>query len=158
TRAILRSAEFGFFGVMVLTCRHTPRFCGLALRSLTLLIGEIVLRGRLISWLIVGISILGNRLTKAPRRAGRAPEYTRIPPGVQENAGRLRIWECGLRICRNWNRLFNPHSAIQNPKSIMRPLPHSQPLFLGFPLGRFAPVGGVEGLVGLDRLDLQPGQ
>ena len=28
TRAILRSAEFGFFGVIVFTCVQTPRFCG----------------------------------------------------------------------------------------------------------------------------------
>src|SRR5438034_4248779 len=28
TRAIFRRAEFGFFGVMVRTCTHTPRFCG----------------------------------------------------------------------------------------------------------------------------------
>ena len=28
TRAILRSAEFGFFGVIVRTCRQTPRFWG----------------------------------------------------------------------------------------------------------------------------------
>jgi hypothetical protein len=28
TRAILRNAEFGFFGVAVLTAVHTPRFCG----------------------------------------------------------------------------------------------------------------------------------
>ena len=28
TRAILRSAELGFLGVMVRTCRQTPRFCG----------------------------------------------------------------------------------------------------------------------------------
>ena len=27
-RAILRKAEFGFLGVMVFTCRHTPCFCG----------------------------------------------------------------------------------------------------------------------------------
>jgi hypothetical protein len=29
TLAILRKAEFGFFGVAVLTDVHTPRFCGL---------------------------------------------------------------------------------------------------------------------------------
>ena len=29
TRATLRSAEFGFFGVCVKTRTHTPRFCGL---------------------------------------------------------------------------------------------------------------------------------
>ena len=28
TRAIFRRAEFGFFGVIVRTCRHTPRFWG----------------------------------------------------------------------------------------------------------------------------------
>jgi hypothetical protein len=28
TRAILRKAEFGFFGVIVLTMTQTPRFCG----------------------------------------------------------------------------------------------------------------------------------
>ena len=28
TRATLRSAEFGFFGVEVNTRTHTPRFCG----------------------------------------------------------------------------------------------------------------------------------
>jgi hypothetical protein len=28
TRAIFRSAEFGFFGVVVVTFVHTPRFCG----------------------------------------------------------------------------------------------------------------------------------
>jgi hypothetical protein len=30
TRATLRSAEFGFFGVVVYTRVHTPRFCGQA--------------------------------------------------------------------------------------------------------------------------------
>jgi hypothetical protein len=29
-RATLRSAEFGFFGVVVYTRVHTPRFCGQA--------------------------------------------------------------------------------------------------------------------------------
>ena len=33
TRAILRNAELGFFGVMVLTCRHTPRLCGQAFKA-----------------------------------------------------------------------------------------------------------------------------
>lgn len=28
TRAILRKAEFGFLGVVVVTRVHTPRFCG----------------------------------------------------------------------------------------------------------------------------------
>src|SRR5579871_1499616 len=33
TRATLRSAEFGFLGVTVLTCVHTPRRCGLPVTS-----------------------------------------------------------------------------------------------------------------------------
>src|SRR5687768_12389338 len=75
TRAILRSAELGFFGVIVLTWRHTPRFCGLASRSLTLLIRARLRRGFLINWLIVGIVarsfgklLLGPR----PRTRGRS--------------------------------------------------------------------------------------
>jgi hypothetical protein len=31
-RAILRRAEFGFFGVVVLTTVHTPRLCGAAIK------------------------------------------------------------------------------------------------------------------------------
>ena len=34
TRATLRSAEFGFFGVTVATRAHTPRRCGAATRFL----------------------------------------------------------------------------------------------------------------------------
>ena len=33
TRHTLRSAEFGFFGVVVYTRTQTPRFCGQALRA-----------------------------------------------------------------------------------------------------------------------------
>jgi hypothetical protein len=33
TRAIFRRAEFGFFGVVVLTCVQTPRRCGQDLRA-----------------------------------------------------------------------------------------------------------------------------
>src|SRR5215510_11551593 len=39
TRATLRSAEFGFFGVWVYTRVHTPRFCGQDCRA-----GRLVLR------------------------------------------------------------------------------------------------------------------
>src|ERR687887_2845671 len=63
TRATLRSAEFGFFGVVVYTRVHTPRRCGAAIRRLrpwpdlrpgvaTFLVGR--LRPFRISWLVVG--------------------------------------------------------------------------------------------------------
>ena len=72
TRAILRSAEFGFFGVMVRTWRQTPRFCGAPgietwrcrrlfqfLRMAGALIFEILrLRPWRTSWLIVGTKTL----------------------------------------------------------------------------------------------------
>src|SRR5213592_1011273 len=64
TRATLRSAEFGFLGVMVYTRVQTPRRCGAAtffLRPLpdlrpgvvTFLVGD--LRPLRISWLVVGM-------------------------------------------------------------------------------------------------------
>src|SRR5215208_7122961 len=72
TRAILRSAEFGFLGVIVRTWRQTPRFCGApgmatCLRlipfqflrmagALTFLI--LVWRPWRTSWLIVGTKTL----------------------------------------------------------------------------------------------------
>src|SRR5687768_5699167 len=55
TRAIFRRPLLGFVGVIGLTWRHPPRFCGLAARSLTLLIRAKLRRGFLINWLIVGI-------------------------------------------------------------------------------------------------------
>ncbi|CNI63752.1 Uncharacterised protein [Mycobacterium tuberculosis] len=36
TRATFRSAEFGFFGVVVYTRVHTPRRCGLPFRAAVL--------------------------------------------------------------------------------------------------------------------------
>src|SRR5438105_14325216 len=72
TRAILRSAEFGFLGVIVRTCRQTPRFCGAPgigtwrwrrlfqfLRIAGALIFEILgFRPWRTSWLIVGTKTL----------------------------------------------------------------------------------------------------
>ena len=54
TRAILRSAEFGFLGVVVLTTVHTPRRKGLPLRAGTLLFFWIVLRPLRSSCWVVG--------------------------------------------------------------------------------------------------------
>src|SRR5437763_16327403 len=55
TRATLRRAEFGFLGVMVLTCRHTPRFCGQPRSAGCLGLRYCCRRGLRTSWLIVGI-------------------------------------------------------------------------------------------------------
>src|SRR5512136_2903927 len=69
TRAIFRSAEFGFLGVVVRTIVHTPRFCGAPLdwrtRRCFLVFSVYISAGALllalldwrplrINWLIVG--------------------------------------------------------------------------------------------------------
>src|SRR5437868_11802259 len=56
TRATLRSAEFGFLGVIVLTWRQTPRFCGQPCTAGCFGLLRCGRRGLRTSWLIVGIS------------------------------------------------------------------------------------------------------
>jgi hypothetical protein len=55
TLATFRRAEFGFFGVVVYTRVHTPRFWGQAARAGTFDFCVCRVRGFLTSWLIVGI-------------------------------------------------------------------------------------------------------
>src|SRR5450755_1611847 len=54
TRATLRSAEFGFFGVVVKTRVHTPRRCGDPLRAGVLVFSAFDARPLRTSWAIVG--------------------------------------------------------------------------------------------------------
>src|SRR5687768_12665221 len=54
TRATLRRAEFGFFGVVVYTRVHTPRFWGHSLRAGLLPLMFNFSRPLRTSWLIVG--------------------------------------------------------------------------------------------------------
>src|SRR3954471_22332868 len=60
TRATLRSAEFGFFGVWVKTRTQTPRFCGLTCKAGLFVLMTIFLRPWRTSWLIVGIARTGE--------------------------------------------------------------------------------------------------
>src|SRR5580765_4406456 len=71
TRATLRSAEFGFFGVCVNTRTHTPRFCGLSCSAGLFVLLSTLSRPCRTSWLIVG--------TIAPRAAYISAHET--PPG-----------------------------------------------------------------------------
>src|SRR3982750_647391 len=54
TRATLRSAEFGFFGVCVNTRTQTPRFCGLSWSAGLFVFVRTFSRPLRTSWLIVG--------------------------------------------------------------------------------------------------------
>jgi hypothetical protein len=58
TRAIFRSAEFGFFGVIVFTCKQTPRFCAHLSKTGALLNLRGIRRSLRTNWLIVGIGTL----------------------------------------------------------------------------------------------------
>src|SRR5436853_6695502 len=93
TRATLRSAEFGFFGVVVYTRVHTPRGCGAAtffLRPLpdfrpgvaSFFLG--VWRPLRISWLVVGMRlrrVAGGWLPGCSGAARGRLAATRPPPG-----------------------------------------------------------------------------
>src|SRR6185503_1520760 len=99
TRAILRSAEFGFFGVIVRTWRQTPRFCGAPgigtcrwrrLFQFLRIAGALILailarRPWRTSWLIVGTKtlLLGSLPGwSAPDRASaRSPHRRSSDPG-----------------------------------------------------------------------------
>src|SRR4051794_41950313 len=89
TRATLRSAEFGFFGVVVYTRVQTPRRCGAATRFLRPLpdfrpgVASFFFAGvrpLRTSWEVVGIR--RGRLAAAQR--GRDP---RAPPHTQRERG-----------------------------------------------------------------------
>src|SRR4029450_9916693 len=90
TRATLRSAEFGFFGVWVKTRTQTPRFCGLSCSAGLFVLVTIFLRPARTSWLIVGIFHLGL---------------------LSAHCGLVRDWGSNDR-CRN--RPINPQSAIRD--------------------------------------------
>src|SRR2546423_1457629 len=68
TRATLRRAEFGFLGVMILTCKHTPFFCGQPCRAGCFGLRYCWVRGLRTNWLIVGIVRLSFPSTEGPRR------------------------------------------------------------------------------------------
>src|SRR5215472_11297493 len=72
TRATFRSAEFGFFGVVVYTRMHTPRFCGQASMAGVFDFFGVASRPFRTSWLIVGMAPLSS--LPAPQR-GQNPIF-----------------------------------------------------------------------------------
>src|ERR1051325_585633 len=82
TRATLRSAEFGFFGVWVKTRTQTPRFCGLTCNAGLFVLVTIFLRPWRTSWLIVGISAYRRKLAPAAPKSKRERGCERHSRGV----------------------------------------------------------------------------
>src|SRR5262245_59771464 len=70
TRATLRSAEFGFFGVVAYTRVHTPRFCGLPRSAGAVDLRLAFCRPLRISWLMVGIA-RSSPIDRPGRAGGR---------------------------------------------------------------------------------------
>jgi hypothetical protein len=60
--ATFRNAELGFFGVVVYTLVHTPRFWGQESKARDLLVKLIFFLPFLTSWFIVGIVSSNSRL------------------------------------------------------------------------------------------------
>src|ERR1700691_6095810 len=87
TRATLRSAEFGFFGVVVYTRVQTPRRCGLCLSAGVLFFDTL-------SWRPLRTScwIVGNRVSVFPSysyvRSMRARTALALEPGRPQNETR----------------------------------------------------------------------
>jgi len=78
TRATFRRAEFGFFGVVVYTRVHTPRFCGFFCSAGDLFFLGAARRPLRTSWLIVGIDKPGYffRQKNAQPSRGSGAEMT----------------------------------------------------------------------------------
>src|SRR6478752_4491430 len=87
TRATFRSAEFGFFGVVVYTRVHTPRRCGLPLRAAVLTFATLSRRPLRTSWLMVGmyrLSLCCSALFCCSKSL-----YCSYPPAAYPASGRV---------------------------------------------------------------------
>src|SRR3954469_4343739 len=120
TRAIFRSAEFGFLGVIVDTRVQTPRFCGAPWSAGVLVFSRLVSRPLRISWLTVGMSPLvggkrsytderpaghsalphQGRMVAKPRRRGPGAFGTPASPGTL------------TKVARNWDSGRAPRPAL----------------------------------------------
>src|ERR1700730_9141498 len=89
TRATLRSAEFGFFGVVVYTRVHTPRRCGAATLRLRPLPD---FRPGVASFFFGGLRPIRTSWEVVGMRRGMVPEGARAP-----RRRRLASGRCGDR-------------------------------------------------------------
>src|SRR5437763_5694228 len=101
TRAIFRSAEFGFLGVIVDTRVQTPRFCGAPWRAGVLVFSRLVSRPLRISWLTVGMNPFGAEKVVYRRKAGGA--VSPAAPGAHGSKGRLAGSAPFSDARRGWN-------------------------------------------------------
>src|ERR1700687_1456598 len=98
TRATLRSAEFGFFGVWVKSRTQTPRFCGLFCNAGLFVLLTIFFRPARTSWLMVGIHL---------RKAGTAPS---LKPSATKKRHRRHFAVSTAHAGVLYRRRFRPGS------------------------------------------------
>src|SRR3954465_8898859 len=104
TRHTLRSAEFGFFGVVVYTRRHTPRFCGQERSAGDAVRVLMTSLPRRISCCTVGIS-KKNPFTAPGEMSGPVL-------GEREGSRDARDVKRCLGECRSRRREGGPHTPI----------------------------------------------
>src|SRR3989442_3737174 len=96
TLATLRNAEFGFFGVRVITCRHTPRRCGHDPSAGAFDFAFSWRRPLRTSWLIVGICQSVERHLPGDARSAKTITRSRATQvllgGLALDNGLLWLW------------------------------------------------------------------
>src|SRR5687768_8947438 len=116
TRATLRSAELGFFGVCVKTRTHTPRFCGLFCSAGLFVLLTILFRPLRTSWLIVGT---GKKLPVAQKQCPQPDlledSKKRVGPRSTRVRRRLRRAQAGLAPDANTLMMKSRCAAVLPP-------------------------------------------
>src|SRR4029079_18096089 len=99
TRATLRSAEFGFFGVCVNTRVQTPRRCGAPASAGVFVFAFCAVRPFLTSWLTVGMAPSdvfphnnGRRALSLANRGGHGSERSEDSQTPGSASTRLPLW------------------------------------------------------------------
>src|SRR5947208_2365277 len=120
TRATLRSAEFGFFGVCVYTRMHTPRFSGQPINAGDFVLTWTFSRPIRTSCENVGTVIPQSRAKNLSPSASNSHAFrARLPPSAQTTAReRTAVLKGLLRIRRNHpSKKLRTHSRRQNSSS-----------------------------------------
>src|SRR5262249_19670188 len=117
TRATLRSAEFGFFGVVVYTRTHTPRFCGEDISAGAVVLRRCFSRPLFTSWLMVGIENC-DILEIEVRKSSEFPEFSGVVGREHANSARVGPGELGEALAvAPGERAIVIDGALEKPQS-----------------------------------------
>src|SRR5690349_9955139 len=109
TRATLRSAEFGFLGVVVYTRVHTPRRCGLPFSAGVLVLLVFAWRPFRTSCWMVGIrAFVSLRPPWRPHQSRYLATRLAVPLGCLDPRGRACRLRSGPGRTRDWPEVGSP--------------------------------------------------